>query len=721
VDAFLLAKLEVKGLTLSPDASKSTLIRRAYLDLIGLPPPPDETQNFLADTEPDAYERLIDRLLDSPHYGERWGRHWLDVAGYTDCPHCSTDGQFLPVDDWRYRDYVIRAFNQDKPYDRFIAEQLAGDELVDWRAATQFTPEILDALIATGYLRTTPDWTHGDQNQTEYRIDTMARVVENVSTGLIGLTMGCVRCHAHKFDPIPHEDYYRMMAIFATAYNPEDWLRPHQRYLADIPPRDREEVDRHNAKIEERLAEIKKLLDELRAPHRKSVIAERLAKLPEAIRADVETTLATPAAMRNEIQRYLAGKFESMLTTISDSELKFTEAETVQATNLGNEHSSLLAKKRSFGRIQGLWDVGKPPVMHQLIRGDVHTPGTVVEPAFLTVLCPPGQTQVDRPPDLKGESSGRRLALAYWLTNGEHPLTARVIVNRVWNHHFGTGIVATPENFGRSGSPPTHPELLDWLAVDFMEHRWSIKRLHRLIMTSTAYRQSAHRPPESEASPARDADPDNELLWRMNLRRLEAEVLRDSVLAASGKFDGTMGGAPIPVKTNHDGSVVVSDNGPTPTSKWRRSLYVRSLRGSHPIGQGFVLSMFEIFDFPEVVINCTRRSNSTTPLQSLALTNSEFMMEHARYFAERVETAAGVQAPPEKKIETAFMLALGRLPSKNEVAFCVEHLRTQTEHFSQPQLTSEQAAQLTPEQAAQQALTSLCLMLLASNEFLYIG
>ena len=207
----------------------------------------------------------------------------------------------------------------------------------------------------------------------------------------------------------------------------------------------------------------------------------------------------------------------------------------------------------------------------------------------------------------------------------------------------------------------------------------------------------------------------------MNLRRLEAEVLRDSVLEVSGKLDRAMGGSPIPVKTNPDGVVIVTDNGPTSTSKWRRSLYVRSLRGSHPIGQGFVLSMFEIFDFPEVVINCTRRSNSTTPLQSLALTNSEFMMEHARYFAERVETSAGVQATAEKKIETAFMLALGRPPSTNEVAFCIEHLRTQTEHYSQPQLTSEQAVQLTPEQAAQKALTSLCLMLLASNEFLYIG
>jgi hypothetical protein len=288
------------------------------------------------------------------------------------------------------------------------------------------------------------------------------------------------------------------------------------------------------------------------------------------------------------------------------------------------------------------------------------------------------------------------------------------MVNRIWLHHFGRGIVATPENFGHSGTRPTHPELLDWLAVDFVEHGWSVKRLHRLMMTSTAYRQSAHRPAEGEPSAGRAADSENELLWRMNLRRVEAEVLRDAVLAVSGKLDRTTCGPPVPVEMNPDGLVTVSEKGPTPTSKWRRSLYVKSLRGSHPLGQGFKLSMFEIFDYPEIVINCTHRTNSTTPLQSLALVNSKFMLEQARFFADRVRTLGGDQATADKLVETAFVLALGRVPSPDELRFCQEFLTTQTQAY----VTAEQT---TPEQAAQQALASLCLMLLASNEFLYIG
>jgi len=710
VDAFLLARLKAKGLTFSPDAPKATLLRRAHLDLIGLPPSPEEVQAFLADGRPEAYERVVDRLLASPHYGERWGRHWLDVAGYTDQPHYTPDkaGIILTFDDWRYRDYVVRAFNQDKPYDRFLTEQLAGDELVDWRSATTYTPEIFDALIATGYLRTTPDWTHSE-GFPAYRYDTLSRVVDNVSTGVLGLTLGCARCHSHKFDPIPHDDYYRLMAVFATAYNLEDWRRPVDRYLADMQPQDKAELDRHNAKIEARLTEITRELEKLRVPHRQTVFAAKLAKLPEAIRADVDKALATPEAKRDETQRYLASKFEAQLK-VSDQELKLSQAETASAAKLTEESQALAKNKKTFNRLQVLLDVGKEPTFHMLIRGDARTPGKVVEAGFPTILCPPGQSAARKPPDLKAASSGRRLALARWLTSRDHPLTARVIVNRLWQHHFGTGIVATAENFGHSGTPPTHPELLDWLAVDFMEHGWSIKRMHRLLMTSTAYRQSAHRPAEGKAVLV---DPDNELLWRMNLRRLEAEVLRDAVLAISGKLDRMFGGAPIPVTSNPDGLVTVSDKGPTATSKWRRSLYVRSQRGSHPSGTGFRLSMFEVFDFPEVVINCTRRVNSTTPLQSLALINSAFMQEQARHFADRVRKLTDSGKSAENHVETAFVLALGRVPRPAETRFCLEYLQKQTALYQQ--LKSPH------DEAARRALTGLCSALLASNEFLYIG
>ena len=495
----------------------------------------------------------------------------------------------MSIADWLYRDYVVRAFNQDKPYDRFLTEQLAGDEVVDWRAAPRYTPEILDCLIATGYLRTTPDYTHADMSggRLRYCYDTAARVVENVSTGVLGLTMGCARCHTHKFEPIPHQDYYRLMAVFTTAYNFDDWLRPAQRCLPAIPQAEQDKIARFNGERDAQVAHRKKELDELR-----HLPAERL-----------------------------------------------TAAQKARCAALESEMAGLKNSRRTFTRIQALWDMGKPPTVHQLLRGSADTPGPAVEPGFVTVLCTTGRSGMVRPPDVKGGSSGRRLAFAHWLTSRDHPLTARVLVNRVWRHHFGKGIVATPENFGHSGSPPTHRELLDWLATDFMEHGWSIKRLHRMLLTSTAYRQSAHWPADA---PGVAADPDNELLWRMNLRRLEAEVLRDAVLAVSGKVDLTMGGPPVPVDTHPDGLVTVSEKGPSPTSKWRRSLYIYSPRRS----RGLVLSFFEVFDFPDIAINCTGRVNSTTPLQSLALTNSAFMLEQADNFAHRAARLPPARRPP---------------------------------------------------------------------------
>lgn len=711
IDAFLLAKLEAQGTTFSQDASKLTLLRRAYFDLLGLPPALDEIQAFVHDSREDAYERLIDRLLSSPQYGERWGRHWLDVAGYTDAPHTDIAGEFLPIDDWRYRDYVVRSYNDDKPYDRFLTEQLAGDELVDWRGAAKYTPEIVDALIATGYLRTTPDWTHGDQMQEIHRYDTLSRVVENVSTGLLGLTMGCVLCHSHKFDPIPHQDYYRLMAIFATAYNPADWRRPMERYLPDVSQSDQEAIARQNAEIDALVKDQQQRLEEVRRPHRERLFAEKLATVPELLREDVKAAIETPAEKQNDVQRYLAEKFaDSLKVSAEEVTNALGNPEKALAASLEQELALLKRSRPRFGRIQALWDVGQPPTIHELMRGNAETPGPEVKAGFVSVLCESGHAAAMPPTETVGNSSGRRLALARWLTSRDHPLTARVMVNRVWMHHFGKGIVASPENFGHSGAPPTHPQLLDWLAVDFMEHGWHVKRLHKLIMMSTAYRQSSHRPEENRLQ---TVDADNELLWRMNLRRVEAECLRDAVLAVSGRLDSAMGGPPIPLDANPDGFVTVSDKGQPPGSQWRRSMYLRALRGSHPSGKGFILSMLEVFDFPEIVINCTRRVNSTTPLQSLALINSKFMMEQARYFALRVLELTGAQSPAAKHVEMAFVLAFGRDPSAEEAQYCLEHLRAQTLLYL--------SLSLSAEEAAQRALSSLCLMLFASNEFLYIG
>jgi Protein of unknown function (DUF1553)/Protein of unknown function (DUF1549)/Planctomycete cytochrome C len=710
IDAFLLSKLEARALTFSPEAPKLTLLRRATFDLLGLPPPLEEAQAFLADTRPDAYERLVDRLLASPHYGERWGRHWLDAAGYTDEQGFANDLKTVVFNEgiWRYRDYVVRSFNQDKPYDQFLTEQLAGDELVDWRTAPKYTPEILDSLIATGYLRTAMDLTDAPEvNHQPYYFDVLTRLVDNFSSGILGLTGGCARCHSHKYDPIPQQDYYRLMAIFATGYNPDEWMQPKDRFLPDVSKAEQEEIARFNAEIDRPLNELKKQLEDLRHPHEQRLFESKLAAaVPEPLRADVKTAFETPEKKRTDIQKYFFKKLESLLKVSPEEVDKaLSESERATSAKFQGKIATLTGWRRSFDKVQALWDVGKPPKTHLFRRGNWETPGMEVKPGFFSVLSEPGKSQAARPADTKGDSSGCRLALARWLTRRDHPLTARVMVNRVWMHHFGKGIVATPENFGRAGSPPTHPELLDWLAVDFMENGWKLKRLHKLIMTSTAYRQSSRQPPEGQESMAEKVDSSNDLLWRMNLRRIEAEVVRDSVLAVSGKLDQTPGGPPIHLEGAADGLVTVSEKDVSPNGLWRRSLYLMARRN-------YSLSLLDVFDFPVMALNCTRRMNSATPLQSLTLLNSEFTMQRAEDFAVRVNGLAGPSVPIEKKVEMAFLLALARKPTAEETRWSASHFEKQRQRY----LGLKSSA----EQSSQKALASLCQMLLGTNEFLYV-
>jgi mono/diheme cytochrome c family protein len=708
IDTFVLAKLEQKGLTLSPDAPKLTLIRRAYFDLIGLPPSPEEVEAFLADNKSDAYERLIDHLLASPQYGERWGRHWLDAVGYTDTSKIDLELEKIDYNEgiWRYRDYVIRSFNEDKPYGRFITEQLAGDELVDWRAAPKFTPEIIDLLTATGFLRNTQDVTDFDQYGIEERYKVLFMVMDTVSSSLLGLTLNCARCHDHKYDPIPQRDYFSLMSIFMSAYNPDDWLKPKVRYLPDLSKKDQEEIALHNFELDRPAAELNKQLTELRRPYEQSLFESKLSAVPESLRSDVKAALETPADKRNEVEKFLVKKYGEMLK-VSPEEVNEALNQNDKARNakLLWQIATLNGQRRSYGMIQALWDVGEAPKAHVLRRGQVKAPGPEVHPGFLTVLSNAGHANLTRPPDTMGNSSGRRLALARWLTNREHPLTARVMVNRIWHHHFGKGIVATPENFGHSGMPPTHPELLDWLAVDFMENGWKIKRLHKLIMTSSVYRQSSARPPEGQRALAETVDPDNDLLWRMNLRRIEAEVLRDSLLATSGKLDLTMGGPPIAMDSSSDGLLTVSDKGSSQTSQWRRSLYVLARRN-------YPLTLLSMFDFPIIETTCPRRTNSATVLQSLTLMNSEFIMKQADHFAKRVMEQVSQTDPAQKKIEMAFRFALARKPTPTETEFCEAHIKTQGRVYLDQKSSREDAAY--------KALTSLCHMLICSNEFLYV-
>ena len=709
IDAFVLAKLESKGLTFSPDAPKLTLLRRAYFDLIGLPPSPGEVEAFLADRRPDAYERLIDRLLASPHYGERWGRHWLDVAGYTDMAGLD-DGQKNPNFNqgiWRYRDYVVRSFNKDKPYDRFLIEQLAGDELSDWRTAAKFTPEILDSLIATGYLRLVSDVTDEDvSNRPEIYYVVLDQIIQMVSSGVLGLTMGCARCHNHKYDPIPQQDYYRMLAVFASGYNPEEWLQPKDRVLPDVSKADQEEIKRHNAKIDLPLNKLKEQLANLHRPYEKQLFEKKLKAVSEPLREETRTAFETAEEKRDRIQKFLFNKLGKILeVTPEEVSQVLNQEDTLASTKLQDEIGKLESQRRSFGKIQALWDVGSPPTIQVLLRGNVETPGARLEPGFLVVLSAPGQSKARRPPQTVGRTSGHRLALARWLTNRQHPLTARVMVNRIWQHHFGKGIVAGAENFGNQGTPPTHPELLDWLAVDFMENGWRIKRLHKLILTSTVYRQSSHRPAPEKPAAAESVDPANDLLWRMNLRRIEAESIRDAVLAVSGNLDRTMGGEPIPLEITPDGMQIVSKSEESSGSPWRRSLYVTARRN-------YPLTFLEVFDFPIMAINCTRRTHAATALQSLALLNSEFGLEQADYFAARVNRLVGDHASARQKIEKAYWLALARGPTASETNFCEAHLE------KEGQLYREQ--DFSPDEASQRALASLCHMLICSSEFLYV-
>ena len=727
IDAFVLSKLEAKGLTFSPEASRLTLVRRAYFDLIGLPPSPEEVKAFLKDSRPDAYQRLIDRLLASPHYGERWGRHWLDVAGYTDMAGLDAGQEYLRFNEgiWRYRDYVVRSFNEDKPYDRFLTEQLAGDELVEWRDAPKFTRKILDPLIATGFLRLVIDTTHEDvSNHPEKYYEVLDQIIRMVSSSLLGLTMGCARCHNHKYDPIYQQDYYKMMAVFTSGYNPEKWLQPKDRSLPDISKADQEEIKQHNEKIDPPLETLKEKLADLHRPYEKKLFEEKLKGVAEPLREETRTAFETPEEKRDQIQKFLFGKLKKILE-VTPQEVGRALNETDQAVTaqLDGQIEELGSQRRSFGKIPALWDVGPQPMIRVHQRGNWQTPGGRVEPGFLAVLSAPGQSRTRKPPQTAGDSSGHRLALARWLTSREHPLTARVMVNRIWQHHFGKGIVASSENFGNQGTRPTHPELLDWLAVDFVEKGWRIKRLHKLIMTSTVYRQSSLRPEEGTQSVAESVDPANDLLWRMNLRRMEAESVRDSILAVSGKLDLTMGGEPVPLEVTPDGLQTVLKGSTTLMiitaeglqtvevseddlgSRYRRSIYLLARRN-------YPLTFLEVFDSPIMAINCARRTHAATSLQSLQLLNSEFAMEQADYFAARVRSLAGENAPLRDKIHTAYELALAREPTAGEGKFCQLHLEQQAQLYRDQDFSNEEASQ--------RALASLCQMLICSSEFLYV-
>jgi mono/diheme cytochrome c family protein len=621
IDAFILQKLALKALSPSPEADPLTLLRRASFDLTGLPPTPAEVQAFLGDRSPDAYEKMIDRLLASPRYGERWGRIWLDLAGYADSE--GKREQDLPRPHaWRYRDYVIRSFNADKPYDRFLLEQLAGDELADYEKAPEITAEIYDNLVATGFLRMAPDATWA--NITGYlpeRVEVIADELDVLGSAVMGLTVKCARCHSHKFDPIPQRDYYRLVAVFKGAYDEYDWLKP-----------------------------------------------------------DVRPGLGPVS------QDTLGGR---LLPYVSATERKEWERRV---------HTSQ-ARAQLKPQIQALWDRGEPSPTYIYRRGDPATPSSLVGPGVPSVLTD-GKTPFDvKAPWPGAEKTGRRLAFARWLTRPEQPLTARVIVNRLWKHHFGAGIVKTLANFGKTGATPTHPELLDWLAGELIHQHWSLKALHKLMMTSATYRQASAVTPENEK-----LDPDNRLYSRMPLVRLDAEAVYDTLLFVAGRLDETRFGPGDPVQSRPDGLVT-----PAGTERgWRRLIYVQQLRKQIP-------THLETFDYPQMNPNCIERRDSTVPTQALLLMNNGMVQQLAEQFARRVLRQAG--ADPRKQVDRVYLLALGRYPSDEELHLGLDSVCRLARLWAEQRTGSGQPD---PDSVALKALTAYCHAIMNSAGFLYV-
>jgi len=629
IDAFLLAKLEEKGLTAAPPASRLTLLRRAYFDLIGLAPSPEEIQSFCRDKRPEAYEELIERLLASPRYGERWGRHWLDVVRYADTGGSETD---LPYENsWKYRDYVIRSLNADKPFDRFIQEQIAGDEL--W-------PEDAEAVTATALYAIGPVLEESAMVSDQLEYEWLTDAADTTGAAFLGLTVGCARCHNHKYDPIPQKDYFALQAVFAGS----DRVYP--------------EVIRERR---------------IKALH--GLLAEK--PLPEELKNDPNCKLKTE----------------------KDDGLRLVHRDT-------------------------------PMEVRLLRRGELSKPGDVVGPGLLTAL-----TTGKRGADLCGvPATQRRAALARWLTQPEeNPLVARVLVNRVWAWHFGQGIVRTPNDFGTQGDPPTHPELLDWLARDFIEHGWSLKHLHRVIMSSSAYQQASVAPdlsnsalkpkahnlkakigqslPALAATKASQADPENRLLWHFPRQRLEAEAIWDNLHACGGTLNLEMFGPPVvPPLTDEELAGLFNAKGKwmvskEPSEHRRRGVYLL-------VRRTFLFPMFDAFDPPELMTSCPRRLETIVPAQALTLLNSKVVVDQSRAFADRLLTECDNE--PKKLLARAWLLAFNRPITKAETAQALAFLGQRQAALSRVAERPSASAPL------EEALRELCVALFNANEFTYI-
>jgi hypothetical protein len=688
IDAFVAAKLEAKTLKPNAPADKTTLLRRAYFDLIGLPPSPEEAQAFLADNSPRAFEKVVDRLLASPQYGERWGRHWLDLARYADSAGFKADETRPNV--WRYRDYVIQAFNEDKPYDRFVKEQIAGDELY---------PDDPAARVATGFDRLWPDESNL-ANPILMRQEILNDITDTVGAVFMGMTYGCARCHDHKFDPILQKDYYKLQAFFANIRNDD-----HKSLL----------TGQQDAAYRQQLAEWEAQTRDIRAKMEEILAPERIAKTKDSIGMfpkEAQDAVFMPAEQRSPMQWQMYYRSASRLPSDAD----------VAKSLKGEAKQRYGELKQELVKFDSLKPV-TPPVAEAMIDGSPEAPPTYilskgvwdapldeVQPGFLTILDP-NPAHVVPPAGLN--TTGRRSALAQWLTDPKNPLTARVMVNRIWQEHFGNGIVGTSSDFGIMGERPTDPQLLDYLTATFIENGWSIKKMHRQIMLSSVYQESS----ASQAEAAK-VDPDNKLLWRYDRRRLEGEVIRDSMLFTSGLLNPEMGGRGVfprlPEGATSGSKYLAWQPEKDPAEANRRSVYVfvkRNLR--YP--------MFETFDFPDTHESCARRFATVSPTQPLALMNDKLVREWSQALAGRVLNDSGLS--PEQQVERAFRIVFARAPKDEERQAVLDFLKQQSSEISgktdRASLPDHVPAGMDPARAA--AFVDFCQALLNSNEFVYVN
>ncbi|MCX6595946.1 MAG: DUF1549 and DUF1553 domain-containing protein [Acidobacteria bacterium] len=671
IDSFVYDKLKAQSIQPGPAAGRHTYLRRVTLDLTGLPPTPEEAQSFLSDTKPGAEERLVDRLLASPRYGERWGRHWLDVVRYADSDGFKQDDTRPNM--WRYRDWVIESFNNDKPYDRFVREQIAADELY---------PGDKKALPGLGYLRLFED----EFNQAHIRLrrqELLNDVTDNTAFAFLGVTMACARCHDHKFDPLLHRDYYRLQAFFANMKIDDEATS------ASAP-----EIAAHQAQMAKYREAAKPVLDQIdqllagpRARYRK----EYTVRFPE----EVQAVIGKAAAERTPLEWQI---FHKAITQVEvpDSTLFAKHVDAASKAKYKTLTAELEAFKPLLPKPLPILQIMRDqaittPATYVLRGGSIESPAEEVQPGFLSILDPE-PAAVKPLPEL--QSSGRRTALANWLADARNPLATRVIVNRVWHYHFGRGLVGSTNDFGVMGERLSHRELLDWLTATFTgPDGWSIKKLHRRIVLSATYRQSSDFRADAAAR-----DENNKLLWRYPRRRLEGEAIRDSMLAVSGLLDPTMGGPgvfpKVPEGTEiQEGRHWRKSRGPE--DEYRASVYIFARRlVRYP--------MLQSFDAPLALESCGRRQETVTPDQALELMNGEASAGFARALAKRIANDSGQS--PQELVERAFKLVLGRSPSATELKRSGEFLA------SQAKLAAGQAG----------ALEDLALSLLSSTEFLYI-